>query len=154
MLGPVLFNIFNNDLDDGTECTLSNLTYCFWEEEFMHQMVLPSFRGTSRRGRKKWTETLWSSTVLHLGRNNCRHQHILFDWLESNFSEKHLGWWWMTSWTWASNAPLWQWMPAGSCSALGIVLPAGWEKQSFPANHGGNFNTSSAQEKSRTPVVA
>jgi len=74
-----------------------------WEEHLVHQMGVLTSRGTSRGWRNGLTGTSCRSTkgsanVLHLGRNNCRHQYMLgADQLASCFAAKYLGFWWMPS---------------------------------------------------------
>lgn len=75
MLGAVLFNIFINDLDDGTECTFSNLTYCFWEEESDGFTIIQRYLKRMEKEVKR--NIMKFNRVLHLGRNNYRHQDIL-----------------------------------------------------------------------------
>jgi len=125
VLGPVLFNLFVNDLDAGTEYTLSKFSDD--TKQGGVQRDLDRLESWAERNLMKFNKG--KCRVLQLGRNNPMHRcRIESDLLESSSVERDLG-----VLVDASNVPWLPRRPMVSWGASRGVWPVGRGRFSFPS---------------------
>jgi len=97
IVGPILFNIFINGLDDGAELSLRRLvddTKLGGVADMPEgcAAVQSDLNGLEKQADKNLLKfSKWNCKVLHLGRNKLMHQYMLgAGQLESSFAEKDL----------------------------------------------------------------
>lgn len=127
ILGPVVFYIFINGLDNGTGCTLCN----FADGTKLGRVVdTPEICAAIRRTlvNRSWKLTEQNAKSCIKG-EITPHTSASWSWLDGKML-------WRkgsrdTGWTWASNVPLWQRRQIASRTGWGRALPTGWGRCSF-----------------------
>ncbi|GAB0205837.1 mitochondrial enolase superfamily member 1 [Grus japonensis] len=140
VLGPVLFNILINDLNKGTGCTLSK----FSDDTKLGgvadtaegcaaiQRDLDRVESWAKRNHMKFNKG--KCRVLHLGKNNPKHQYRLgADLLGSSSAEKDLGVLVDNKFSTSQQCALMAKAANGTWGALRKVWPAGQGRLSSPS---------------------
>jgi len=99
VLGPILFNIFINNINSGVECTLSKFAD---DTKLWGTVSTPEGWDAIRVNLMRFNKSKWK--VLHLDQDNPHYQYKLGDGrTECRSAKKDLRCWWMGSWASASN---------------------------------------------------